>query len=166
MSVYVCECCVWQHASMCVHVCVCVCIYWEPKKCWHWHECHPLPYIQVVKTRRSSSTCPVLCLVAQSYPTLEPLWTAACQAPLPRGFSRQEYSCGLPCPPPGGLPNPRTEPVSFMSPALAGRCTQLVTNPPAIQKKGLIPGLGRSPGQRKGYPLQYSGLENSMDCII
>ena len=31
---------------------------------------------------------------------------------------------------------------------------------------GLIPGLGRSPGARKGYPLQYSGLENSMDCIV
>ena len=31
---------------------------------------------------------------------------------------------------------------------------------------GLIPGLGRSPGEGKGYPLQYSGPENSMDCII
>ena len=30
---------------------------------------------------------------------------------------------------------------------------------------GLIPGLGRSPGEGKGYPLQYSGLENSMDYI-
>ena len=29
---------------------------------------------------------------------------------------------------------------------------------------GLIPGLGRFPGEGKGYPLQYSGLENSMDC--
>ena len=29
---------------------------------------------------------------------------------------------------------------------------------------GLIPGLGRSPGEGKGYPLQYSVLENSMDC--
>ena len=29
---------------------------------------------------------------------------------------------------------------------------------------GLIPGLGRSPEEKKGYPLQYSGLENSMDC--
>ena len=28
---------------------------------------------------------------------------------------------------------------------------------------GSIPGLERSPGERKGYPLQYSGLENSMD---
>ena len=31
---------------------------------------------------------------------------------------------------------------------------------------GLIPGLGRSPGEEKGYPLQYSGLENSTDCIV
>ena len=29
-----------------------------------------------------------------------------------------------------------------------------------------VPGLGRSPGKGKGYPLQYSGLENSMDCIV
>ena len=28
---------------------------------------------------------------------------------------------------------------------------------------GLIPGLGRSPGEEKGYPLQYSGLENTLD---
>ena len=31
---------------------------------------------------------------------------------------------------------------------------------------GSIPGWGRSPGEGKGYPLQYSGLENSMDCIV
>ena len=31
---------------------------------------------------------------------------------------------------------------------------------------GSIPGLGRSPGEGKGFPLQYSGLENSMDCIV
>ena len=31
---------------------------------------------------------------------------------------------------------------------------------------GSIPGLGRSPGEGKGYPLQSSGLENSMDCIV
>ena len=30
----------------------------------------------------------------------------------------------------------------------------------------MIPGPGRSPGEGKGYPLQYSGLENSMDCIV
>ena len=31
---------------------------------------------------------------------------------------------------------------------------------------GSIPGLGRSPGEGKSYPLQYSGLENPMDCIV
>ena len=31
---------------------------------------------------------------------------------------------------------------------------------------GLIPGLGRSPGEGKGYPHQYPGLENSLDCIV
>ena len=31
---------------------------------------------------------------------------------------------------------------------------------------GSVPGLGRSPGEEKGYPLQYSGLENSRDCIV
>ena len=49
------------------------------------------------------------------------LWTVALQAPLSMGFSRQEYWSGLPCPPPGDLPDPGIEPTSFMSPALAGR---------------------------------------------
>ena len=31
---------------------------------------------------------------------------------------------------------------------------------------GLIPGLRRSPGEGKGFPHQYSGLENPMDCIV
>ena len=31
---------------------------------------------------------------------------------------------------------------------------------------GSIPGLGRSPGEGKGYPLPYSGLEYSMDCMV
>ena len=31
---------------------------------------------------------------------------------------------------------------------------------------GLIPGLGRSPGEAEGYPLQSSGLENSMDSLV
>ena len=47
-------------------------------------------------------------------------WTIAYQAPLSMGFSRQEYWSGLPCPPPGDLPNPGTGPVSPESPALTG----------------------------------------------
>ena len=35
-----------------------------------------------------------------------------------------------------------------------------------VGEVGSIPGLGRSPGEGKGYPLQYSGLENSMDYIV
>ena len=31
---------------------------------------------------------------------------------------------------------------------------------------GSNPGLGKTPGKGEGYPLQYSGLENSMDCIV
>ena len=43
---------------------------------------------------------------------------------------------------------------------------QLVKNLPVMQETGSIPGLGRSPGEGKIYPFQYSGLENSMDCIV
>ena len=35
-----------------------------------------------------------------------------------------------------------------------------------IRDLGSIPGLGRSPGEGKSYPLQYSGLESSTDCIV
>ena len=35
-----------------------------------------------------------------------------------------------------------------------------------VEDLGSIPGLGRSPGEGQGYSLQYSGLENSMDCIV
>ena len=38
------------------------------------------------------------------------LWTITHQAPLSMGFSRQEYWSGLPCPPPGDLPDPGIEP--------------------------------------------------------
>ena len=48
------------------------------------------------------------------------LWTVAGQTPLSIGFSRQEYWSGLPCLPPGALPDPEIEPMSLMSPALAG----------------------------------------------
>jgi len=49
------------------------------------------------------------------------LWTIAHQAPLSMEFSRQEYWSGLPCPPPGDLPDPGMEPTSLISPTLEGR---------------------------------------------
>ena len=39
-------------------------------------------------------------------------------------------------------------------------------SPHNVGDLGSIPGLVRSPGEGKGSPLQYSGLENSMDCIV
>ena len=53
----------------------------------------------------------------------------------------------------------------------ASLVAQLVKNPPKmsetwVRSLGSIPGLGRSPGEGKSYPLQYSGLKNSMDCIV
>ena len=52
----------------------------------------------------------------------------------------------------------------LLSPLGASLVTQLVKNLPAIWGDlGSIPGLGRSPGEGEGYPLQYSCLENSMD---
>ena len=48
------------------------------------------------------------------------LWTVAHQTPLSMGFSRQEYWSGFQCPPPGDLPDPGAEAMSFASPELAG----------------------------------------------
>ena len=61
----------------------------------------------------------VKALVAQSCPTLhDPMDCIANQAPLSMGFSRQEYWSGLPCPSPEDLPDPGTEPISPVAPAL------------------------------------------------
>ena len=62
------------------------------------------------------------------------LWTIDHQAPLSMGFPRPEHWSGLPCPPPGDLPDPETEPMSFMSPALTGRLFTTSANG-AMQKR-------------------------------
>ena len=54
-------------------------------------------------------------------------WTGARQAPLPMGFSRQEYWSELPCPPLGNLPDPGIEHESLTSSALAGGVLPLAT---------------------------------------
>ena len=51
------------------------------------------------------------------------LWTGNRQAPCPWGFSRQVYWRGLPCPPPGDLPDPGIKHTSLLSPALAVTAT-------------------------------------------
>ena len=51
-------------------------------------------------------------LVTKSCPSLVTTWTVALQAPLPMGFSRQEYWSGLPFPSLGDIPHPGIEPRS------------------------------------------------------
>ena len=55
-------------------------------------------------------------------------WTVTRQAPLSKGFSKQEYWSGMPFPPPGDLPDPGIKPAFPVSPALAGRFFTTETN--------------------------------------
>ena len=66
----------------------------------------PVPTCECAKLLPS---CPTLC---------DPM-DCSCQAPLFMGFSRQEYCSGLPCPPPGDLPDSGIKPESLTSSALA-----------------------------------------------
>ena len=76
--------------------------------------------------------------VTQSCPTLCDPWTVAHQAPPAVGFSRQEYWSGLPCPPPGDLPDPGIETTSLKYPALAGRFFTTSATWEAVLKPMLI----------------------------
>ena len=77
------------------------------------------PWLSIAVTFLYRSMC-VCAKFVKSCPALCDLWTVAHQAPLSMGFSRQEDWSGLPCLPPGDLPNPGTEPSSLASPALVG----------------------------------------------
>ena len=74
----------------------------------------------IFKTTLSSYLLFSLCMLSDVQ-LLETPWTVAHQTPLCTGFSRQEYWSGLPCPPPGDLPDPGIKPGAPMTPALAGR---------------------------------------------
>ena len=75
---------------------------------------------------RSKSVCSsphlrdIVCVLSHFSHVFATLWTVAHQAPLSMRFSRQGYWSGLPCPPPGDLPDPGIKPVSLMSLALTG----------------------------------------------
>ena len=59
--------------------------------------------------------CMHACMPAKSLHCVQlcaTLWIVAHQAPLSMGFSRHEYQSGLPCPPPGDLPDPGVKPMS------------------------------------------------------
>ena len=72
-------------------------------------------------------------------------WTVVHQASLSTGFSRQEYQNGLPCPPPGGLPDPGIEPVSCVSCTVGIACEFCPTEPPGKPRILLALSLTSSP---------------------
>ena len=78
---------------VCMCVCVCVCVY---------------IYIYIL-----SHFSPIKLFAT--------LWTITRQAPLSIGLSSQEYLSGLPCLPPGDLPDPGIKPLSLISPVLTGK---------------------------------------------
>ena len=73
-----------------------------------------LSFFKCISSCHSACGTSVLCCFSRVRLFVTP-WTVAHQAPLSMGFSRQGYWSGLPCPPPGDLPDPEIEP------ALAGR---------------------------------------------
>ena len=72
----------------------------------------------LLKNMHACNVCVLSCF--SRVQLLATLWIVARQAPLSMGFSRQEHWSGLPCPPPGDLPDPGIKPESLMSPTLAG----------------------------------------------
>ena len=69
----------------------------------------------MILVRTVSAVCAKLLKLC---PTLWDPMDSSLPAPQSMGFSRQEYWSGLPCHPPGNLPNPGIEPVSLVSSAL------------------------------------------------
>ena len=97
------------------------------------------------------------------------LWTVAHQASLSMGFSRQEYWSGLPCPPPGDLPDPGIELAFLMFPALAGRFfTTSTTWEAQIRHRQQNKGTRNSSGEYfflQEYKGQ-NGKEKSISCVF
>ena len=54
---------------------------------------------------------------------------------------------------------------SLTTPLWTSLVAQLVKNQPSTQETWVNPWVGKIPGEENSYPLQYSGLENTMDCI-
>ena len=82
------------------------------------------------------------------------LWTVAHQAPLSMKFSRQEHWSGLPCPPPGDLPNSGTEPLFLPSLGFPGdtRGKEPTCQCRRHKRWAFDPWVGKIPWRRRGQP--------------
>ena len=89
-------------------------------------------------------------------------WTVALQACLSVGFSKQEYWSGLPCPPPGRLPDPGLEPGFLMCPVLAGEFFTASTTWEAHPRRQfvVIPQYNQMPSQQSANASQMSPAVN------
>ena len=100
-------------------------------------------------------------LVAKLCPTLETPWIIDHEDPLSIRFPRHKYWSGLPCPPPGNLPDSGTEHSSPVSPALQADSlplvTQMIKNPPAMQETQVL-SLGWEDPLEKGMTTHSSLL--------
>ena len=134
-------------------------------------------------------------LVGKSCPTLATPWTIACQAALSMGFSRQEYWSRLPFLTHitsyskinskfTKEQNVSTKTIKLLEENISTNHCDLDLGIGFLDMMGFsgssagkeptcnagdpssIPGLGKSPGEENGYPLQYPGLEHSMDSIV
>ena len=87
--------------------------------------------------------CTLSCSVMSD--SLWPLWTVVCQAPRSMGFSREEYWSGMPCVPPGDLPDPRIKSrspilqVDSLSLSHWGSPMYSVNEMPSVRDESLLP---------------------------
>ena len=108
---------VYSHVYIIGRVCMmyAVVLYYKIKGLQYWLI--PSKRVRIVKKVSIGFLCEVASVVSDTVT----LCAGACQAPLSMGFPRQEYWSGLPFPSPEDLPDPRIEPTSLESPALADR---------------------------------------------
>ena len=124
----------------------------------HIHYIH----IKYVCVYISINMCVCLCVYAQVLSHVQiflTLWTVASQAPLSMEFSRQEYGSGLPCPPPGALPDPGIESASLMSPAWAGGLFTTSATWEALASAGVLYWEGSQETDVSGVGLQTCVLK-------
>ena len=79
---------------------------------------HQFPILKKASSFADVCVCVCVCVCTRARSVVSDSWQL--QAPLSMEFSRQEYWSGLPSPAPGDLPNPGIEPMSPVSPVLAG----------------------------------------------
>ena len=111
-----------QYIHVCIHMDVYTMGYCEYGICIHTHTIEYHSAIKIMKPchlRQHRWTCGIACVCMLSCFSHVQLfvtqWIIAHQTPLSMGFSRQGYWSGSPCPSPGDLPHPGTEPTSHMS---------------------------------------------------